>query len=126
VPGPLFTFAAYLGAEMGAPDARMQTAALALVAIFIPGVLLQLAAFPFWSEIRSRRSMQAAMRGINAAVVGLLAAALYRPVSTSAIAGPVDVAIALAAFLLLAAWNTPPLLVVVLSAGVGVGLALLF
>ena len=125
VPGPLFTFAAYLGAEIGAPHATLQMAALALVAIFIPGMLLQLAAFPFWSAIRGRHSMQAAMRGINAAVVGLLAAALYHPVWTSAILGPFDFAIALLGFALLAVWNVPALLVVALSAGAGMGIALL-
>lgn len=124
VPGPLFTFAAYLGAEIGAPEATLRSAAIALVAIFIPGTLLQLAALPFWSAMRGRRSMQAAMRGINAAVVGLLAAALYHPVWTSAILGPADFIVALAGFVLLVVWKSPPLLVVVLSAGAGVGMAL--
>lgn len=124
VPGPLFTFAAYLGAEIGAPDAMWLTATVALVAIFIPGLLLQLAAFPFWSAMRRRRSMQSAMRGINAAVVGLLGAALYHPVWTSAIFRPVDIAVAVTAFLLLVAWNAPPWLAVVLSASAGIAIAL--
>jgi len=116
VPGPLFTFAAFLGAASDGPASGISGAALALVAIFLPGLLLQLAALPFWGAIRGRHSMQAAMRGINAGVVGLLAAALYNPVWTSAVLGPADFAIALAGFVLLTAWKTPPLLVVILTA----------
>jgi chromate transporter len=125
LPGPLFTFAAYLGAQIGAPGRELFTAALALIAIFIPGLLLQLAAFPFWDAFRSRRSMQSAMRGINAAVVGLLAAALYDPVFVGSVFGPVDLAIAVVGFVLLVAFNVPPLAIVVLCAGAGVGAAVL-
>jgi chromate transporter len=124
VPGPLFTFGAYLGAQIGRPDAVVASAAIALVAIFLPGLLLQLAAVPFWSAIRGRSSMQAAMRGINAAVVGLLGAALYHPVWTSAVLGPRDFAVALLGFILLVAWRAPPLIVVLLGALAGLGLAL--
>jgi len=120
VPGPLFTFAAYLGAVWPAPLGGLAGASLALVAIFLPGVLLQLAALPFWDAIRSRRGVQAAMRGINAAVVGILGAALYDPVWKSAVLGPADVAIALAGFVLLVRWNVPPLVVVLLCAAAGV------
>jgi chromate transporter len=81
VPGPLFTFAAYLGAAASKPLSGVSGAALALVSIFLPGLLLQMGALPFWSDMRKRKSMQGAMRGINAAVVGLLAAALYRIVA---------------------------------------------
>jgi chromate transporter len=120
VPGPLFTFAAYLGAVWPAPLGGLAGASLALVAIFLPGLLLQLAALPFWDAIRSRRGMQAAMRGINAAVVGILGAALYDPVWKSAVLGPADVAIALAAFVLLVRWHVPPLVAVLLCAAAGV------
>jgi chromate transporter len=124
VPGPLFTFAAYLGAVARVPPGGIGGAALALVAIFVPGILALLGTLPFWHALRARASAQAAMRGINAAVVGLLAAALYSPVWTSAVLGPVDFAIAVAGFVLLIVWRAPPLLVVVLGAASGVGLAL--
>ena len=80
VPGPLFTFAAYLGAAAGIPPGGVAGAALALVAIFLPGLLCLMGTLPFWHALRARPAAQAAMRGINAAVVGLLAAALYNPV----------------------------------------------
>ena len=121
VPGPLFTFAAYLGAAMDAPGG-IAGAALALVAIFLPSFLLVAGALPFWNLFRARAGFQAALRGINAAVVGLLLAALYRPVWTSAIARPSDVALALAAFGLLAFWKWPPWLVVVFAAAGGAAL----
>ena len=123
VPGPLFTFGAYLGAAPTNPVGGLAGAAIALVAIFLPGVLLQLAALPFWNSIRERTSMQAAMRGINAAVVGLLAAALYDPVWTSAVRGRADFAIALTSFMLLISWRAPALLVVVLTALAGIAAA---
>lgn len=104
VPGPLFTFAAYLGA------------ALALIAIFAPSFLLIAGALPLWDSLRPRPSIQAALRGINAAVVWLLLAALYHPVWTSAIHAPADVALGLVDFALLVFWKWPPWLVVVLSA----------
>jgi len=115
VPGPLFTFAAYLGAAVQ-PGGGVVTAGIALVAIFLPGFLLHLGALPFWSRLRTFSKMQAAMRGINAGVVGLLAAALYQPVWTSAVLGPRDFAIALSGFVLLTVWRAPPLIVVVLTA----------
>jgi chromate transporter len=121
VPGPLFTFAAYLGASMDAPGG-IAGAALALVAIFLPSLLLVVGALPFWSLLRARAGFQAALRGINAAVVGLLLAALYHPVWTSAIARSADVALALAAFGLLAFWKWPPWLVVVFAAAGGAAL----
>src|SRR5712691_9762226 len=105
VPGPLFTFAAYLCAVRAAPPNGVAGAAWALVAIFLPAFLLVVGALPFWNELRRRAGFQGALAGINAAVVGLLLAALYRPVWTSAIAGPADVALALAAFGLLAFWT---------------------
>jgi chromate transporter len=116
VPGPLFTFAAYLGFVMQAEPHRGTGAALALVAIFLPAFLLTIGSLPFWDLLRSRPSFQSALRGINAAVVGLLVAALYHPVWTSAILRPADFGLALLAFGLLALWKWPPWLVVVLSA----------
>jgi chromate transporter len=91
-------------------------AALALVAIFLPAFLMTVGALPFWDRLRSRPRFQAALRGINAAVVGLLLAALYQPVWTSAIHAPSDFGLALLAFGLLAFWGWPPWLVVVLTA----------
>jgi chromate transporter len=116
VPGPLFTFAAYLGFAMQAEPHGWSGAALALAAIFLPAFLLTIGALPFWDLLRSRTAFQAALRGINAAVVGLLVAALYNPVWTSAISGPADFGLALLAFGLLAFWKWPPWLVVVLTA----------
>ncbi len=119
VPGPLFTFSAYLGFVMGPPPHGLAGAALALAAIFLPAFLMTVGALPFWGLLRSRAVSQAALRGINAAVVGLLLAALYRPVWTSAIHAPADFGLALLAFGLLALWRWPPWLVVALSAAGG-------
>jgi chromate transporter len=116
VPGPLFTFAAYLGAVMHRPPNGWLGATWALVAVFLPSYLLVVGALPFWETLRARASVQAALRGINAAVVGLLLAALYDPVWTSAIMGAADVGLALLAFGLLVFWRLPPWLVVLLSA----------
>ena len=116
VPGPLFTFAAYLGAVMGPQPNGWLGAALCLVAVFLPSFLLVIGTLPFWDALRRRPLAQATLRGINAAVVGLLIAALYNPVWTAGITGPYDFALAAAAFLLLFMWQTPPWLVVVLSA----------
>ncbi|HYS48686.1 MAG TPA: chromate efflux transporter, partial [Xanthobacteraceae bacterium] len=116
VPGPLFTFSAYLGAAMGPPPNGWLGALICLLAIFLPSFLLLVGALPFWDGLRQRAGVQAALRGINAAVVGLLLAALYTPVWTSAIRGPRDFMIGLGAFLLLVFWKAPPWLVVVLGA----------
>jgi chromate transporter len=123
-PGPLFTFAAYLGAVMGPAPNGVLGAALALGAVFLPSFLLVIGALPFWDTLRGRSGFQAALRGINAAVVGLLLAALYQPVWTSAIRAPADVALALAAFGTLAVWKAPTWLVVLLTAGGGAVLSL--
>ena len=119
VPGPLFTFAAYLGAVMNTPPNGFAGAAIALVALLLPGMLLVYGMLPFWDAMRTRPSAQAAMRGTNAAVVGILGAALYHPVWTSAVLTPRDFALALAGFLLLTVWKMPPWIVVVLLAGAG-------
>jgi len=116
VPGPLFTFAAYLGTVMGPPTNGWAGGLLCLVAIFLPSFLLLVGALPFWDMLRQRAAVQAALLGINAAVVGLLLAALYRPVWTSAIFGPGDFALGIVAFLLLALWAVPPWLVVIFGA----------
>ena len=120
VPGPLFTFAAYLGAVVAPEPHGLAGAALGLVGIFLPGILILLGALPFWDAFRGRPAAQAAMRGVNAAVVGLLGAALYNPVWTSAVHGPRDFGIALVGFVLLAVWRAPPLVVVAFSAAAGV------
>jgi len=116
VPGPLFTFAAYLGWVMQPPLNGWAGASVALIAIFLPGFLMTLGSLPFWDSLRTRGSFQSAIRGINAAVVGLLLAAFYHPVWTSAIYKPTDFGLAILAFGLLAFWKLPPWLVVVLTA----------
>jgi chromate transporter len=116
VPGPLFTFSAYLGFVMQPEPNGLRGAALALVAIFLPGILMTAGSLPFWDLLRTRASFQSAIRGINAAVVGLLLAAFYNPVWTSAIFKPLDFGLALFSFGLLAFWKLPPWLVVVLTA----------
>jgi chromate transporter len=122
VPGPLFTFAAYLGAVMVPKPNGLAGAAICLVAIFLPGFLLVVGALPFWDAFRTRPVAQAAMRGTNAAVVGVLGAALYHPVWTSAILGPYDFALALVGFVLLTVWRAPPWLVVSITAAGGVAM----
>lgn len=125
VPGPLFTFAAYLGAVIGSPPNGVTGAAIALIAIFLPGLLLVYGMLPFWDALRVRSTAQAAMRGTNAAVVGILGAALYDPVWTSAVRSPRDFALALAGFLLLTVWKMPPWIVVVFLAAGGTVLRLI-
>jgi chromate transporter len=112
VPGPLFTFAAYLGARLPGGEGGVLGAALALVAIFLPGFLLVAGSLPLWRSIASRPVAARALAGVNAAVVGLLGAALYDPVWTSAVRGPLDVAIAVVGFTLLVAWRASALIVV--------------
>ena len=124
VPGPLFTFAAYLGAVVRLQPNGLAGAALGLIGIFLPGMLILIGMLPFWDAFRIRPDAQAAMRGVNAAVVGLLGAALYNPVWTTSVRTPADFAIALVGFVLLVAWRAPPLLVVIVSALGGIVLAL--
>jgi chromate transporter len=116
VPGPLFTFAAYLGTVMGPTPNGWTGGLLCLAAIYLPSFLLLVGVLPFWDALRRRRAVRAALNGVNAAVVGLLLAALYRPVWTGAIFGPADFGIGILAFLLLALWRVPPWLVVILGA----------
>lgn len=122
VPGPLFTFAAYLGA-IARPAPGIPGALIALVGIFLPGMLVLLGVLPLWSGIRANAGAQAIMRGVNAAVVGLLAAALYDPIWATAVKSRSDFSLALAGFVLLAVWRAPPLIVVVLTAVGGTVLA---
>ena len=119
VPGPLFTFAAYLGALLPGVNPLLG-ALLALLAIFVPGLLLLVGVLPFWNSFRQWQWAQALMRGANAAVVGILAAALYQPVWTSAIIGPYEFALALSGFLLLSVWKLPAWAVVIVMALGGV------
>jgi chromate transporter len=125
VPGPLFTFAAYLGAVVGPSPHGIAGAVLGLVGIFLPGMLILLGTLPFWDSFRQRTGAQAAMRGVNAAVVGLLGAALYNPLLTSSVKTPGDFGVVLVGFVLLTVWRAPPLLVVVVSALAGIALSLI-
>jgi chromate transporter len=112
VPGPLFTISAYMGMLLTTPPNGIWGAILALVAIFLPGMLLVMGALPFWDELRRRPDLQAAMRGINAAVVGILAAALYSPLWSSAITNWRDAALAAASFALLVFAKLPSWVIV--------------
>lgn len=119
VPGPLFSFAGYLGAVSSVPPAGWLGAGIALVAIFLPGALLMVGALPFWDVLRGSTAFRRALTGVNAAVVGILAAALWSPVWTSAVTGPVDVAIGALGLGLLLTGRVPPIAVVLLSALLG-------
>ncbi len=119
LPGPLFTFSAYLGAEAGVPPGGMVGAMIAVLAISLPGLLALVGTVPFWNRLSGESAALATMRGINAAVVGVLGAALYNPVWVSAVQSSADFALAVACFVLLVVWRAPPLLVVVLSAAAG-------
>jgi chromate transporter len=121
----LFTFSAYLGAVADTPLGGITGAVIALLGISLPGLLTLLGTIPFWDRLRSERTAQAIMRGVNAAVVGLLGAALYNPVWTSAVQTPADFAVAVAAFVLLVSWRAPPLLVVLISALAGIALVMI-
>lgn len=125
IPGPLFTFAAYLGAVAGPAPNGAAGATLALLALFLPGFLILTGVLPFWDRLRRNARAQSALQGANAAVVGILGAALYDPVFTGAIHGLPDLALALACFTLLTAWRTPPWAVVLFAAAGGAALALL-
>jgi len=124
VPGPLFTFAAYLGTVAVPAPNGWAGALVCLLAIFAPSFLLVIGALPFWEALRHLRRVRKALMGVNAAVVGLLLAALYTPVWTSGIRSAGDFALGLAAFTLLAFWKLPAWLVVILTAAGGWGLAL--
>jgi len=116
VPGPLFTFAAYLGTVMQPAPRGWVGALICLAGIFLSSFLLVVGTLPLWHALRARTAVQAALRGVNASVVGLLLAALYQPVWTSTIVAPADFALALAAFIALVFWQLPPWLVVLATA----------
>ena len=113
VPGPLFTFAAFLGASMNVAPSGWLGGTVCLLAIFAPSFLLVTGTLPFWERLRRNVRTQAVLMGVNTAVVGLLLAALYNPVWTSAIHQPRDFGIAVVAFVALMFWRLPPWLVVV-------------
>ena len=119
VPGPLFTFAGYLGAVASPTPNGIGGAALAIVAIFLPSFLLIFGALPFWDRLRGSVGFRRALSGTNAAVVGLLLAALYTPVWTGAVSTAADVTVAAAGLVLLLTGRVPPIAVVVLSALAG-------
>ena len=119
VPGPLFTFSAYLGTATGVLSPKWLGGLLTLGAIFLPSLLLVVGVLPFWERIRGFTHVRGALVGVNAAVVGILLAALYDPVWTSSITSPEDFTLAAAAFALLAFWKAPPWLVVLLTGGAG-------
>lgn len=125
VPGPLFTFAAYLGTVVSPEPHGLVGAALGLIGIFLPGILILLGTLPFWDSFRKRAGAQAMMRGVNAAVVGVLGAALYDPVWTTTVHTGKDFGIALVGFVLLVAWRAPPLVVVAFSAAAGAMMVLI-
>ncbi len=118
IPGPLFTFSAFLGASMNTSSFEWLSASICLVAIFMPSFLLIIGVLPFWEQLRRSVRAQAALTSVNAAVVGLLLAALYHPVWTSAVLNYYDFGFALVAFIALMFWKLPPWLVV-LGCGVG-------
>jgi chromate transporter len=125
VPGPLFTFSAYLGTVTGPTPNGWLGGLICLVAIFLPSFLLVVGALPFWDALRQLGPVQKALTGVNAVVVGLLLAALYNPVWTSGILSPGDFALGICAFTLLVFWKTPSWLIVILTAAGGWGLQLL-
>lgn len=123
VPGPLFTFAAYLGAAMTAPPGGALGGAIALGAIFLPSFLLIWGAMPFWHQLRRNSSFRRALVGTNAAVVGILLAALYQPIWVSTVTAVADAAVAVVVFALLVAARIPPWAAVLVSAAAGEALA---
>jgi len=119
VPGPVFTFAAYLGAAMSGPVAPAIGAAICLVALFLPSMLLLVGVLPFWAVVRGLPGMAGALAGVGAAVVGLLLAALIDPIWPNAIHGPVDIALAALVFILLRWGRLPPWAIVLGCAALG-------
>jgi chromate transporter len=128
VPGPLFTFAAYLGAAIAPHGSGLGATALwsatALVCIFLPGLLVAVAGLWLWTWVADHAAARGGLAGVNAAVVGVLGAALYNPIWTSAVLSARDLAIALIAFMLLERWRAPPILIVVFCVAAAIGAAL--
>lgn len=125
VPGPLFTFAAYLGAAVRPSTNPVLLSALALIAIFLPGLLIVVAVLPYWNSLRQRPYVQSALRGVNAAVVGVLVSAFLHPVCSSALHSVFDFAVALAAFVLLVRWKLAPWIIVLAVAAISSAAALM-
>lgn len=125
VPGPLFTFAAYLGAVLGPEPHGLVGAALALLAVFLPGFLILVGILPFWDRLRAMGRAQSLLQGANAAVVGILGAALYTPIFTSSVSDLRELFLALVCFTALTMWKCPPWGVVAIGAAGGIALALL-
>jgi chromate transporter len=119
LPGPLFTFAAYLGTVAQPPPHGALGAAIALVAIFLPGLLLLVGVLPYWDQLRMNATSRALFAGVNASVVGVLLGALYQPVWTSTVLRPVDFMFALVCFVALVVWKAPPWMVVIAAATLG-------
>ncbi len=109
-----------LGAIAATAPNRIAGAVLGIIGIFLPGMLVLVGALPFWHGVRGQVGARASMRGVNAAVVGLLGATLYNPLWTTSVESPGDIALVLAGFSLLVAWRAPPLLVVTLGAAAGI------
>jgi chromate transporter len=124
VPGPLFTFSAYLGAAMGPTPNGWIGGVVCLLAVFLPSFLLVIGALPFWEALRRQPRAQAALAGVNAAVVGLLLAALYDPVWTTGVTSASDFGMAAVAFVMLVSWKAPPWAVVAGCAAAGWALSL--
>jgi len=122
LPGPLFTVSAFLGAKSSVGPGGVAGALVALIAIFLPGMLLVYGILPFWDRLRTKPSVRGALNGVNAAVVGILGAALYEPIWTSTILRPMDAALALLAFAALEVARLPVFVVVALAAVVGTAL----
>ena len=122
LPGPLFTFAAYLGALLPSKPNGLSGAALALAAIFLPGLLLVIGVLPFWNRLRENTTIQSLLAGVNASVVGILAAALYRPLWTSTVKAPIDYVLVLAASLALLVGKVRPWIIVCITAAAGAAL----
>jgi chromate transporter len=119
VPGPLFTFAAFLGTVASVPPGGLAGGLIATIAIFLPSFLLVWGTLPFWTRLRADRRVRRLLAGANATVVGILLAALITPVGTTAIRSPIDVAVAVAGALALAGGRVPPIAVVVACALIG-------
>ena len=122
LPGPLFAFSAFLGAKSSVGPGGVAGALVALIAIFLPGMLLVYGVLPFWDRLRTRTGIRGALNGVNAAVVGILGAALYEPIWTSTILRPLDAALALLAFAALTVAELPVFVVVAMAAAVGMAL----
>ena len=125
LPGPLFTVAAFLGAKSSVGPSGLAGALVALISIFVPGMLLVYGVLPFWDRLRTKTSVRGALNGVNAAVVGVLGAALYEPIWTSTILNPLDAALALLAFAALTVARLPVFVVVAMSAAAGIALTLI-